>query len=205
EGDENITGQVIDSAAPVAELLARVRDLPMPPPPEERRDLLDLPGGVANSTHGQGVVRGVGYAVTYKNVGFSEGFDDYSNPRAPVEITAGEPVVTVHTAAAEVGQGLTTVEQQICRTELGVDQVVVHAKDTQVGSGGSTSASRQTYVTGGAVKAACEAVRSKVLNRAAATTGLSLTELRLDGGRGVAATGDGVIALAELLGTEVVE
>jgi xanthine dehydrogenase D subunit len=205
EGDENITGQVIDSAAPVAELLTRVRDLPMPPPPDERPDLRDLPGGVANTTHGEGVVRGVGYAVTYKNVGFSEGFDDYSTARVRIEITAGEPVVTVHTAAAEVGQGLLTVEQQICRTELGVDQVVVHAKDTQIGSGGSTSASRQTYVTGGAVKAACEAVRGKVLDRAAATTGLPLTELRLDGGKVVATTGEVVIALAELLGTDVVE
>jgi xanthine dehydrogenase D subunit len=205
EGDENITGQVIDSAAPVAELLARVRDLPMPPPPGERRDLRDLPGGVANTTHGEGVVRGVGYAATYKNVGFSEGFDDYSTARVRMEITGGEPVVTVHTAAAEVGQGLVTVEQQICRTELGVDQVVVHAKDTQVGSGGSTSASRQTYVTGGAIKAACEAVRRKVLDQAAATTGLPLTELRLDGGKVVAATGEVVIGLAELLGTDVVE
>ena len=33
--------------------------------------------------------------------------------------------------------------------------------DTQIGSAGSSSASRQTYVTGGAVKAACEAVRER--------------------------------------------
>ena len=31
EGDLNITGQVIDSAAPVAELLQIVSDLPLPP------------------------------------------------------------------------------------------------------------------------------------------------------------------------------
>ena len=98
--------------------------------------------------------------MTYKNVGFSEGFDDYSTARVRLEVTAGEPIVTVHTAAAEVGQGLVTVEQQICRTELGVDRVVVQTADTRVGSAGSTSASRQTYVTGGAVQAACEAVRA---------------------------------------------
>ena len=72
-----------------------------------------------NTTHGEGVVRGIGYAVTYKNVGFSEGFDDYSTARVRLEMTGGEAVATVHTAAAEVGQGLITVEQQICRTELG--------------------------------------------------------------------------------------
>ena len=40
-----------------------------------------MPGGIANVTHGEGVVRGVGYAVGFKNVGFSEGFDDYSTAR----------------------------------------------------------------------------------------------------------------------------
>ena len=205
EGDENITGQLIDSAAPVAELLEIVRDLPMPPAAPATRDIRDLPGGVANTTHGEGVARGVGYAVTYKNVGFSEGFDDYSTARVRLEVTAGEPVATVHTAAAEVGQGLITVEQQICRTELGVQRVVVHGKDTSVGSGGSTSASRQTYVTGGAVKAACEAVRARVLERAAASSGLPVGELRLDGGKVVSASGEVVIGLAELLGEDVVE
>ena len=90
--------------------------------------------------------------MAYKNVGFSEGYDDYSTARVRLELAGGEPTVTVHTAAAEVGQGLVTVEQQICRTELGVQHVVTIPKDTSVGSGGSTSASRQTYVTGGAVR-----------------------------------------------------
>jgi CO/xanthine dehydrogenase Mo-binding subunit len=71
----------------------------------------------------------------------------------------------VHTAAAEVGQGLVTVQAQIARTELGVDQVTVAVADTSVGSAGSTSASRQTYMTGGAVRAACIAVRERVLSR----------------------------------------
>jgi len=207
EGDSNITGQVIDSAAPVAELIAIVRDMPLPPDRAENPDLRDLPGGVSNTTHGEGVVRGVGYAVTYKNVGFSEGFDDHSTARVRLEITGGEPVVTVQTAAAEVGQGLITVEQQICRTELGVERVVVHPKDTTVGSGGSTSASRQTYVTGGAVKAACEAVRSSVLARAAAVLGRG--DLRLEGDKIVAqdrhGSGEVLAGLAEILGTDAVE
>ncbi|MBW0102864.1 xanthine dehydrogenase family protein molybdopterin-binding subunit [Pseudonocardia sp. KRD291] len=203
EGDRNITGQLIDSAAPVAELIGRVRDMPLPATRAADPDLRDLPGGVANTTHGEGVVRGVGYAVTYKNVGFSEGFDDYSTARVRLEVLAGEPVATVQTAAAEVGQGLITVEQQICRTELGVERVVVHPKDTTVGSGGSTSASRQTYVTGGAVRAACEAVRARVLARAAAAVGHG--GLRLDGEKIVGADGQVVAGLAEVLGTGAVD
>ncbi|MFN2478869.1 MAG: xanthine dehydrogenase subunit D [Pseudonocardiaceae bacterium] len=203
EGDRNITGQLVDSAAPVAELLATVRDLPLPAEPPAERDLRELPGGVGNTTHGEGVRRGVGYAVTYKNVGFSEGFDDYSTARVRLHVEGGEPVVTVHTAAAEVGQGLVTVEQQICRTELGVDRVVVHPKDTGVGSGGSTSASRQTYVTGGAVQAACEAVRARVLARAAESAGRA--DLRLAGDKIVATSGEVVTGLTELLRDEPVE
>ncbi len=172
-GSTGPTGQVIDSPAPVTEMLRRLQQMPLPAGPgaehtgetAQRPDLRSLPGGVGNTTHGEGIARGIGYAVGYKNVGFSEGYDDYSTARVRLEAVGGEPVVTVHTAAAEVGQGLVTIEQQICRTELGVGNVVVVPKDTGVGSAGSTSASRQTYVTGGAVRAACERVRERLLKK----------------------------------------
>jgi CO/xanthine dehydrogenase Mo-binding subunit len=159
-----------------------------------------MPGGVANTTHGEGIVRGVGYAVGYKNVGYSEGFDDYSSARVRLEAPGAEPIVTVHTAAAEVGQGLVTVEQQICRTELGVSNVLVVPKDTAVGSAGSTSASRQTYVTGGAIKAACEMVRACLLKKVADQVGGSPARLRLADGR-VWSDGDGPPGSARPLGS----
>ena len=79
----------------------------------------------------------------------------------------GEPLVEVHTAAAEVGQGLVTVMAQIARTELGVENVLVLPADTQVGSAGSSCASRQTHMTGGAVQAACRGGARGVGARAA--------------------------------------
>ena len=159
------TGQAVDSAAPVAEILEKLRAMPMPPltATTDGFDIIELPGGASNVTHGEGVRRGVGYAVGIKNIGFSEGFDDYSTAKVCLQIINGEPVVEVHTAAAEVGQGLVTLKGQIARTELGVQRVVVHVSDTQVGSAGSTSASRQSYVTGGAVMTACKAVRDEIL------------------------------------------
>ena len=105
-GDRLPTGQVMPEPAPVAELLERVRDMPLPPPADGALDLRELPGGVANTTHGEGVRRGVGYAVGFKNVGFSEGFDDYSTARVRISADADGPLVEVHTAAAEVGQGI---------------------------------------------------------------------------------------------------
>jgi CO/xanthine dehydrogenase Mo-binding subunit len=211
EGSVMPTGQAVDSAAPVAELLRRVRDAPLPARPSpswqagDAPDLRELPGGVSNTTHGEGVVRGVGYAVGIKNVGFSEGFDDYSTARVRLEVVAGEPAVTVHTAAAEVGQGLVTVQAQIARTELGVDQVVIHPADTTVGSAGSTSASRQTYVTGGAVQAACAAVRAAVFGLAARRFEVPPGDLSLAGGKVVSQAAGVLCDLGTLLGTEAIE
>ncbi|MFH8619310.1 xanthine dehydrogenase family protein molybdopterin-binding subunit [Streptomyces sp. NPDC017979] len=215
QGSTMPTGQRVDSPAPVAELLRRVKARPLPP---ERQwevagggvDVRALPGGLSNTTHGEGVVRGVGYAVGIKNVGFSEGFDDYSTARVRMEVVGGAAVATVHTAMAEVGQGGVTVHAQIARTELGVAQVTIRPADTQVGSAGSTSASRQTYVTGGAVKHACEAVRARVFDLGRAKFGpyhpaWATAELRLEGGKVVTDGGEALADLVDVLGDEAVE
>jgi xanthine dehydrogenase D subunit len=211
-GAQAPTGQIIDSPAPVAELLRLVERRPMPPSGQipqtnsaNQPELLDLPGGAANTTHGEGVRRGVGYAVAYKNVGFSEGFDDYSVARVRLEVSGGEPTVTVHTAAAEVGQGLVTIEQQICRTELSVRRVVTSPKDTAVGSAGSTSASRQTYVTGGAIQAACRKVRDRLFALACSRLGHTVADLRLADEHVVSASEDTMLPIADLLGNQVIE
>ncbi|MDT3726730.1 molybdopterin cofactor-binding domain-containing protein [Streptomyces sp. DSM 41972] len=208
------TGQPVDSPAPVAELLRRVKAMPMPPERQwessEGADVRQLPGGLSNTTHGEGVVRGVGYAVGIKNVGFSEGFDDYSTARVRMEVVGGEPVATVHTAMAEVGQGGVTVHAQIARTELGVTQVTIHPADTRVGSAGSTSASRQTYVTGGAIRHACELVRERVLELGRRKLGSyhpawAHAELLLGGGKVVTDAGEVLADLVDVLGDEAVE
>ena len=208
-GSRMITGQVIDGPVPVAELLRRVKERPLPA--ESDVDPLDLttqPGGVSNTTHGESVRRGVGYAVGFKNVGYSEGFNDYSTARVRLSVVGGRPRVEVHTASAEVGQGLVTVQAQIAGTELGVTDVVVLNADTHVGSSGSSSASRQTYITGGAVKVACEAVRQRVLALAESELGRRAGKtdgLRLEHDSVVSADGTEIVSLTTLLGEEVIE
>ncbi len=163
------TGQPVVGPAPVEEVLRHLQETPMPeqlPGDGERLDQRELPGGVANVTRGEGLRRGVGYAVSIKNIGFCEGYDDYSTARVRLWASHGEPIAEVHTAACEVGQGLVTIHAQIARTELGVRRALVRPADTTVGNAGSSSASRQTVITGGAVKAACEAVRERVLELA---------------------------------------
>ena len=121
-----------------------------------------------------------------------------------LSVADGRPRVEVHTASAEVGQGLVTVQAQIAATEIGVTDVVVLNADTRVGSSGSSSASRQTYITGGAVKAASEAVRERVLELAQSEL-RAASGLRIENDAVVDAVGNQVIALATLLGDAVID
>ncbi|GAB2720702.1 xanthine dehydrogenase subunit D [Kitasatospora kifunensis] len=206
EGDYMPTGQRIDSPAPVAELLQRVKDMPLPPPLDlDNLDIRELPGALSNTSHGEGIVRGIGYSVGIKNVGFSEGFDDYSTARVRLEVIGGEPVAMVHTAMAEVGQGGVTVHGQIARTELGVEKVTIHPANTEVGSAGSTSASRQTYMTGGAVKLAAEAVKQALIAKGRKRYGWTHQDLNLVGGKVVSAAQGALVSMVDLLGDEAID
>ncbi|MER7408616.1 molybdopterin cofactor-binding domain-containing protein [Streptomyces cacaoi] len=156
------TGQPVDGPAPAARLLRRLRDRPLPPRPDPAADPFGLPGGQGRTTRGESVHRGVGYALGVKAIGFSGGVDDSSTARVRLSLAGGEPVAEIHTAAAECGQGIVTVQAQIARTELGVESVVVLPADTTAGDAGSSSASRITWMSGGAVQGACKVLREKL-------------------------------------------
>ena len=164
DGDLIITSQPVDGSEPVANLVRRCAALPLPEEATPHDPLL-LPGGAGNLTHGEGIRRGTGFAAGFKNVCYSHGFDDVSHARVRLERVDGRLRARVHTAAAEVGQGLVTVCQQIVRTELEVEEVIVETPDTTIGSAGSSSASRQTWMTGSAVLAACREVRAELERR----------------------------------------
>lgn len=151
-GDILITGQEITGTAPVKEVLTSLAQYPLPEP--TKGELLDLPGGTGRTTDKSHVKRGVGYAASIKNLMFSEGFDDFSEARCIV--TDGE--VLIKSACVEVGQGFVTLVGQIVEETLGISDVTILPVDTSIGSAGSTSASRQTWMSGGAVLKACEAV-----------------------------------------------
>jgi CO/xanthine dehydrogenase Mo-binding subunit len=154
-GDTLPTGQRIDCSLPTAEVIRAAAALEPPRPEELPRDPLRLPGGAGNTTRGEGVRRGTGFAVGFKNIAFSEGFDDYCAAR--VRLLA-DGSAEVHCAAAEAGQGVTNVILQVARTELGIAEVRLAPPSTAtVESAGSTSASRQTWMVSGAVRDACRA------------------------------------------------
>lgn len=155
------SGQLIDTSAPVVEIMERLRNMPLPEAALSGDPRL-LPGGTGLTTSRSQVKRGIGYAAGLKNLCFSGGFDDYAEARVCLTPFG----VEVHTAAVEVGQGLGMVCAQIARTVLGIEDVVVYYDDTsKIGSAGSTSASRQTQMTGGAVLEASRMVREIALRR----------------------------------------
>ena len=147
------TGQVLTGSLPTREVIRRAAAMPLPEPEELPRDAIRLPGGAGNTTRGEGVRRGVGFAVGFKNVCYSEGFDDYCTARV---VLGEDGRAKVYCAAAEVGQGVTDVILQAARRELGTDDVVLEIGSTaDVGSAGSSSASRMTWMAAGAVQLAC--------------------------------------------------
>src|SRR6476660_2714372 len=114
-GDTMPMGQKITGSLPVAEVIRRAAALPLPAAEELPRDPIRLPGGAGNTTRGEGVQRGVGFAVGFKNVCYSEGFDDFCAAR--VRLFA-DGSAEVHGAAAEVGQGVSNVVLKVACTEL---------------------------------------------------------------------------------------
>lgn len=155
------TGQTLESSFPSLEVLDQLAAMPIPDV-EPSDDPIHLPGGTGLTTSPDHIRRGVGIAVGLKNIAYGSGFDD----RADALVRIGPDGAEVHTAAMEVGQGLVVTLAQIARTALGMDRVEVIFDHTgTIGSAGSSSASRQTQVSGGAVLQACTELRHQVLDR----------------------------------------
>ena len=110
----------------------------------------------------EGRTRAVGFALGFKNVAYSEGFDDSAEATVTLRPGPAGPEAEVRSAAVDSGQGLDTVVAQIVRTELGVERVAILPPSTDAGSAGSSSASRQTTMTGAAVRAACREILAEL-------------------------------------------
>jgi len=182
-GDRLLTGQTIDGTLPVAACIRAAAALPMPPPLSLLDDPMTRPGGAGRTADAADVRRGVGFAVGFKNLMYAEGYMDGSAARCRLV----DGLATVTCAAAEVGQGFVTLAQQIARTVLGVEDVLLAPADTSIGSAGSSSASRQTWMSGGAVEKACQAVRTALLNHVGSSHGVDPGALAIVGGRIVSA------------------
>jgi xanthine dehydrogenase D subunit len=175
-GDKLITGQPVESVAPVERLIRETDSIPLPADLSLSPHELDLPGGSGITAERKHIRRGIGWGVSIKNIMYSEGFDDYSTARC----TLRDGRVTLKFATSEVGQGFVTLAPQIARSILGVDDVVCDTIDTNIGSAGSTSASRQTWMSGGAVDGACRLVRERIFEHVGKQHGIDPIRLVIE-------------------------
>ncbi|MFT6290949.1 MAG: xanthine dehydrogenase D subunit [Ilumatobacter sp.] len=192
-GDLLFTGQPVNNVAPVEECIRETAALPLPDEPvgghamaDGSADAMKLPGGAGRTADAGDIVRGIGWGVSIKNLMFSETVDDFSTARCQLN----DGVATIKFATAEVGQGFITIAAQIARTVLGIDEVVLDRIDTDIGSAGSTSASRQTWMSGGAVDAACRAARERMFEAVGAAHGIDPIRFVIDGTDVVDTAGD---------------
>ncbi len=153
-GDTLPTGQVITGSLPAAEVIRRAAALPVPEPEELPRDPIGCPAGPATRP----VARACGAASASRSASRTSASPRASTTPARRACVLGDRLAEVHCAAAEVGQGVSGVILQVARTELGFDDVVLAAAGTAaVGSAGSSSASRLTWMARGRVQLACRA------------------------------------------------
>ncbi|GAB2932868.1 xanthine dehydrogenase family protein molybdopterin-binding subunit [Streptomyces mayteni] len=179
-GDALPTGQMVTCPAPVAELLAAVREAPLPALPKDGpvEDWL-LPGGPEGAGEPGAVRRGVGYALGMVHMLGAEGADEVSTATVKVEGS----VATVLCAAVETGQGFATLARQIVQDVLGIEEVHVAPVDTDQPPAGPGGRGRHTWVSGGAVERAAKMVRTQLLQPLAAKFGMSAELLSIADGK----------------------
>jgi CO/xanthine dehydrogenase Mo-binding subunit len=122
--------------------------------------------------------RGYGVSVICFGLGYGDGFPDTSRARVRF---AEDDVLELYTGAVEVGQGLTTAMAQVAAHDLGVDPEtvrVISADTHRTPEAGSSSATRQTFFTGSAVKLAAFELRHQLMDIAATLLPIHPDELR---------------------------
>lgn len=111
--------------------------------------------------------RGMGFACSFKNVGFSFGAPE--NCWAVIELHGGAEIerAILYHAGAEVGQGAHTVFAQMTAEALGLplEKIQIVTSDTAVTqNSGSVSASRMTFMAGNSIRGAAELALEKWQN-----------------------------------------
>ena len=157
------TGQLLGESVGLLECIDRVEDELRKFSPEGNLFAAKIVSGHPNRRRAWGI------AAAFKNTGLGGGAPDKAS--AEVELYS-DGTAQVRTSSADMGQGLMTVLQLIAAEELTLppDKVHVLLSDTDLTpDGGPTTASRQTYVTGNAVRHAStvvlQAVRSTLAER----------------------------------------
>jgi CO/xanthine dehydrogenase Mo-binding subunit len=156
-GSATATGQVLSASVGIGDCLSAIR----PHYEEARRIAAAVPPAPYKK-------RGVGIGAMWYGIG-NTGVQNPSTARVEMSL---DGAVTLFTGCADIGQGSSTVLSQIAAEVLGleVESICLVAADTKLTTNaGATSASRQTYISGNAVKQAAEqladVLKTEAVNR----------------------------------------
>jgi len=125
--------------------------------------------------------RGVGLGAMWYGIG-NTGVQNPSTAQIEVDLDGR---VTLYTGCADIGQGSTTVLSQIAGETLGLppDQIRTIVGDTGLTTNaGATSASRQTYISGNAVKDAADKLAELLLTEGVDILKVPKGSLKLENG-----------------------
>ena len=138
---------------------------PSGPEPRSRLAIRSGSWAARASRRGEGVRRGVGFAVGFKKHRVLEGFDDLARQRGAAVRRRGRRARRGGALCGGRGRPAPRTDLQTARTEPELENVVLAPGSTEaVGSSGSASASRMTWMAAGA-QAARRAVRDELERR----------------------------------------
>ncbi len=180
-GQETATSHRLDASAGLAQCLEALR-----PHWKTARAQAE-----SANRKGDTLRRGVGVGCMWYGIGNTS----MSNPSAMRIGLSREGQLTLYNGAVDIGQGSNTIMAQICADALGVpvgDIRIVMGDTDRTLDAGKTSASRQAFVSGNAVKGAGEDLRAKLLRLANMGNGATLV---IGAGKVTLTEGDRTISL----------
>ena len=127
--------------------------------------------------------RGWGMATILKGSGMGRGLADHAGVLLEMHRDAS---LVLHSAAADMGQGIITVLAQLAAERLGIDISAVQiarADTSRAPDAGASCASRQAMVSGNAVLEAADSIRDTLLTLAARKTKVDKEYLDLRDGQ----------------------
>jgi len=155
EGDPFPTsGQRFEDQTDLHELIDRCMALELPS--SDATLDLNVPGGTGRTLMGSTVSRGEGFALGVKNHLYGEGVPETSWAR----LTRESDTIIVESSASECGQGIQGVLERIVQSEFPECGVRFAVPSTWMKYSGSSSASRQSWMSGSAVLGAARRLKS---------------------------------------------
>lgn len=156
EGDQFPTsGQIFTGQTDLHELIDCCEALPLQN--VENRNYLNQPGGSGRTLMAGNVIRATGFALGIKNHLYGEGVLETSWARLTLE----NETITVESSASECGQGIQGVLECIVRSEFPHYAVQFSVPHSLMGYSGSSSASRQSWMSGSAVLGAARKLKTE--------------------------------------------